>query len=385
MSTFALDNYVIQTNVGEGSFAQVFLAIHKKTGARVSIKVIPKQSPNAEENYLLSIQRELQILQMVNHPFIAHLYEIIENDEYYFVVMEYVQNGTLLNYINEKASLKEQEAARIFAQLVMVLQYLHETCNVCHRDIKAENILLDMNFNIRVIDFGLSNISPGNLMNTQCGSPAYASPEMILGQQYTFSSDIWSTGCVLYAMCCGKLPFYDENISRLAQKIVYAEPSYPPTLTPMCSDLLKKMLTKKASERITLEEIMNHPWVHHNVMEMTEVINKFEYDEELLKERLHLFGLEKQQVDQDVKAGVVNQGTVSYTIIKREFLMYSIHQIKSSQVNHPPRYGSIIKLDALPRLSKLDKCAPARRRSLTITYNPQSLIAKRRCPSMRLN
>ena len=323
---------------------------------------------------------------MVSHPFIAQLFEIIENEHYYFVVMEFVQNGTLLTYINERCQLKEQEAANIFAQMILVLKYLQDDCNVCHRDIKAENILMDTNYNICVIDFGLSNISPENLMNTQCGSPAYASPEMILGQQYTFSSDIWSCGCVLFAMVCGKLPFYDENISRLAQKIVYTEPQYPSTLSPMCTDLLKRILTKKPEERITINEIMNHDWVHHQIQEMTEVISKFEYDEEIIKERLNLFGLDYTQVMNDAQSNIVNQGTVALSIIKRELLMYSIHQIRNAQILKPMRHNSIAKLDPLPRLGKLDKCAPARRRSLTITCNPPPLInARRKIPSFRHN
>jgi serine/threonine protein kinase len=147
-------------------------------------------------------------------------------------------------------------------ELISVLDYLHHEKRVAHRDLKCENVLLDRYHNIRVIDFGLSNmfseLSP--TLQTACGSPAYAAPEMIQGQPYTQAADIWSSGIVLFAITAGYLPFDDDNVQRLLQKVVYTDPEYPPFFSPQLIDLLDKMLCKEPDHRMTTEGVKNHPW-----------------------------------------------------------------------------------------------------------------------------
>jgi serine/threonine protein kinase len=179
-----------------------------------------------------------------------------------FLVQEYVENGNLLDYVNTNGRLAEDQARRYFAQLVSVLDYLHAELKVAHRDLKCENVLLDRYNNIRVIDFGLSNqfteINP--VLRTACGSPAYAAPEMVKGNPYTPAADIWSAGILLFAIVAGYLPYDDDNIQRLLQKIVYTEVRYPAFMTPQLIDLLQKMICKDPQRRITLEMIKHHPW-----------------------------------------------------------------------------------------------------------------------------
>ena len=258
---FQIGNFILERNIGSGAFASVWRGKHSLSNSAVAIKVIAKSTISTEVAQT-RLQREISLLKQMDHPFIAEFFQMIENDEYYFLVMEYVEHGNLLDYVNTNGRLSEEQARRYFAQLVSVLEYLHEEKKVAHRDLKCENVLLDRYNNIRVIDFGLSNVfsdlSPE--LSTACGSPAYAAPEMIKGNTYTIAADIWSAGILLFAIVAGHLPFDDENVQRLLQKIVYTEAFYPSFLSPPLVDLLRKMICKDPDQRITLEKIKVHPW-----------------------------------------------------------------------------------------------------------------------------
>ena len=258
---FEIGSFVLERNIGSGAFAAVWRAHHSISNATVAIKVINKSTistPVARTR----LQREIALLKKMDHPFIAEFFHVIENDDCFFLVMEYVENGNLLDYVNGNGRLSEDQARRYFTQLVSVLEYLHVEKKVAHRDLKCENVLLDRYNNIRVIDFGLSNMFSDVCpqLNTACGSPAYAAPEMVKGNAYTQAADIWSAGILLYAITVGHLPFDDDNLQRLLQKIVYTEASYPSFLSPPLVDLLQKMICKDPDSRINLDRIKNHPW-----------------------------------------------------------------------------------------------------------------------------
>jgi serine/threonine protein kinase len=227
----------------------------------VAIKVILKSSidsPVAKTR----LQRELALLKQMKHPFIAELFFSGEDANNYYLVMEFVENCNLLEYVNDHGRLSEDQARRYFAELISVLDYLHNEKHVAHRDLKCENILLDHHNNVRIIDFGLSNVfnEASPTLQTACGSPAYVAPEMIQGQPYTQAADIWSSGIVLFSICAGWLPFDDDNVQRLLQKVVYTEVNYPPFLSPQLIDLLDKMICKEPENRITIDGVKNHPW-----------------------------------------------------------------------------------------------------------------------------
>jgi serine/threonine protein kinase len=164
--------------------------------------------------------------------------------------------------MNDNGRLSEDQARRYFTQLLTVLEYLHSEQKVAHRDLKCENVLLDRYNNIRLIDFGLSNqftdLNPQ--LRTACGSPAYAAPEMIQGNTYTYTADIWSAGILLFALVAGYLPFDDDRASGVLQKVVHSEVGYPAFISPQLRDLLQKMICKDPEERITLDMIKAHPW-----------------------------------------------------------------------------------------------------------------------------
>jgi serine/threonine protein kinase len=258
---FEIGGFVLEKNVGSGAFASVWRAHHKITEHVVAIKVIAKAGITTQVA-LTRLRREIAFLEKMEHPFVAEFFQVIENDADYFLVMEYAENGNLLDYVNTNGRLAEDQARRYFAQLISVLEYLHLERKVAHRDLKCENVLLDRYNNIRVIDFGLSNqfsdVNPK--LSTACGSPAYAAPEMVKGNTYTQAADIWSAGILLFAIVAGHLPFDDDNIQRLLQKIVYTEVRYPAFMTPQLVDLLQKMICKDPGRRINLDMIKNHPW-----------------------------------------------------------------------------------------------------------------------------
>lgn len=166
-------NYLMREQIGSGAFASVWLATHLTSQSNVAIKVISKASlQNA--NSKTRFNREVSILKRMHHPFIAEFFESIEDDRNYYIIMEYAENGNMSNFVNSKGQLTELQARHYFSELISVLDYLHEDRKVVHRDLKSENILLDKYNNIRVIDFGLSNVFTLNnpQLSTACGSPS---------------------------------------------------------------------------------------------------------------------------------------------------------------------------------------------------------------------
>lgn len=262
MQPVTIGNYSLLQLIGSGSFATVWLGEHKITGNKVAVKVISKTNMNSPQS-ITRFNREISLLKQLDHPFIAQLFDVIEDDEAYYLFMEYVDNCSLFTKVNIEGRLTENAARRYFCQLISALNYLHNEKFIVHRDLKPENILLDKYDNIRLIDFGLSNqfskSSPN--LNTACGSPAYAAPEMIQGYPYTKSADIWSAGVILYAMVAGTLPFDDQNVQILLQKVVYTNQTYPASMSRSLVDLLKRLLSKDPKKRLTISQIINHPWL----------------------------------------------------------------------------------------------------------------------------
>jgi serine/threonine protein kinase len=193
--------------------------------------------------------------------------------------MEYCGGGELFNYIVKHRRLAEDECSFFFYQIINGLESIHKY-NIAHRDLKPENILMTDNKIVKLIDFGLSNTyKEGKFLSTPCGSPCYASPEMVAGKSYDgFLIDIWSTGIVLYAMICGFLPFEDSNNDKLFEKILDSRVQFPSFVPSNVKDIIRKMLVPNPDKRIRIHEIKQHPFYIQgkNLMDRLFSVNKNE-------------------------------------------------------------------------------------------------------------
>ncbi|KXJ77816.1 hypothetical protein RP20_CCG006465 [Aedes albopictus] len=247
--------------LGQGTYGKVQLGINKETGQEVAIKTIKKSKIETEAD-LIRIRREVQIMSSVQHPNIIHIYEVFENREKMVLVMEFAAGGELYDYLSERKVLSEEEARRIFRQVATAIYYCHKH-KICHRDLKLENILLDENGHAKIADFGLSNVfDEQRLLATFCGSPLYASPEIVKGTPYLGPEvDCWSLGVLLYTLVYGAMPFDGANFKRLVKQISqgdYFEPKKPSRASP----LIREMLTVCPQRRANIEQICNHWWVN---------------------------------------------------------------------------------------------------------------------------
>jgi 5'-AMP-activated protein kinase catalytic alpha subunit len=212
------------------------------------------------------VQREINILHLCTHPHIIRLYEVIDTPTDIFLVQEYVSGGELFDYIVSKGRLSADEARNFFHQIISGVEYCHFQ-KIVHRDLKPENLLLDAKLNIKIADFGLSNLMrDGDFLRTSCGSPNYAAPEVISGHLYAGPEvDVWSCGVILYALLCGSLPFDDESIPNLFKKIKSGMYSLPTHLSQLAKNLIPRMLEVDPMKRITIPEIRLHPWFQHKL------------------------------------------------------------------------------------------------------------------------
>lgn len=175
------EQYILKEIIGEGTFGKVKLGIHVLTQEKVAIKILEKRKI-VDQDDVNRVNREVQILKRIRHPHIIQLLDLIETEDFIYLIMEYAQNGELFEYIVQNQRLNEHETSQFLQQLLSGVEYLHKFHGVVHRDLKPENLLLDYNNNIKIADFGLSNVYQKNeLLNTACGSPCYAAPEMIAG------------------------------------------------------------------------------------------------------------------------------------------------------------------------------------------------------------
>ncbi|KAF8135987.1 kinase-like domain-containing protein [Mycena galopus ATCC 62051] len=267
--------WILGECVGKGASGRVKIAKHQVTGKLAAVKILPlaplvssrasvdeQQAKNDKQR--LGIDREITMMKLMNHPNILRIYDVYEGAKELFLVLEYVEGGELFDFLVNRGRLPAEEAREYFKQIVYGLNYAH-TFSIIHRDLKPENILIASLSPplIKIADWGMAAFAPPALqLETSCGSPHYASPEIVNGERYQGNAtDIWSCGVILYALLTGRLPFDDKNVKVLLAKVKSGKFEMPGWIDPVATDLLSRMLVVDVSRRITIPEIMSHPWL----------------------------------------------------------------------------------------------------------------------------
>jgi serine/threonine protein kinase len=248
--------------LGKGAFGKVNLCLHTLTGRLVAIKSINKEKIKSERQKQ-KIKQETTIMETLSKSKnIVKIFETYETKKHICIVMEYICAGDLLTYIKKRSKLTEPVAKFIFKQIILGIKHIHDN-NIIHRDIKLDNILLDLDNNIKICDFGVSRkINIGEILFEQCGTPAYIAPEILINKGYEgFGVDIWSAGVVLYAMLSGTVPFKGNNLKELHDLIINGKYKEIKGVSKEAEDLIKKILEVDPKIRIKTEEILNHPWL----------------------------------------------------------------------------------------------------------------------------
>ena len=273
--------YDVVRTLGEGSFGKVKLATHRFTKQEVALKIISRKKLISRD-MAGRVEREIQYLQLLRHPHIIKLYEhqgfhnkkaladhcrytVITSPTDIIMVLEYA-GGELFDYLVKHGKMAETKARRFFQQIVCAVEYCHRH-KIVHRDLKPENLLLDSDLNVKIADFGLSNImTDGNFLKTSCGSPNYAAPEVISGKLYAGPEvDVWSCGVILYVLLVGRLPFDDDLIPALFKKIATGSYQTPPFVSSGARHIIHKMLKVNPVQRISIPDIRQDPWFNEDL------------------------------------------------------------------------------------------------------------------------
>ncbi|XP_026892277.1 serine/threonine-protein kinase SIK2 isoform X2 [Acinonyx jubatus] len=317
--------YDIEGTLGKGNFAVVKLGRHRITKTEVAIKIIDKSQLDAVN--LEKIYREVQIMKMLDHPHIIKLYQVMETKNMLYLVTEYAKNGEIFDYLANHGRLNESEARRKFWQILSAVDYCHGR-KIVHRDLKAENLLLDSNMNIKLADFGFGNFfKSGELLATWCGSPPYAAPEVFEGQQYEGPQlDIWSMGVVLYVLVCGALPFDGPTLPILRQRVLEGRFRIPYFMSEDCEHLIRRMLVLDPSKRLTIAQIKEHKWMLVEVPVQRPVLypqgqenepSIGEFNEQVLR-LMHSLGIDQQKTIESLQNKSYNHfAAIYYLLVER--------------------------------------------------------------------
>ena len=262
MDSHIFEPFLVREKIGSGAFSNVFLAEHPASQAKIAIKEVHIKDSGNDEKMKTHLVREINFIKAASSNYIIQLFDVIESSDRVFLLFEYAENGNLGQFIRRRGPLEGENLRLAAAQITVMLNYLHNTMKIVHRDIKAENVLFDKNWNLKLADFGLcvSYYNGAEDFNSICGSLQYMAPEIIKNKQYNRSIDIWSAGVLFFYMATGHFPFEEISMQLLLNKITAYEPNYPTNLDKNLLDLIQKMLIKNPQKRIKAEEMLNHPY-----------------------------------------------------------------------------------------------------------------------------
>uniref|UniRef100_A0A4W6D1J2 non-specific serine/threonine protein kinase n=1 Tax=Lates calcarifer TaxID=8187 RepID=A0A4W6D1J2_LATCA len=360
--------YDIERTLGKGNFAVVKLARHRITKTEVAIKIIDKTQLDAVN--LEKIYREVQIMKMLDHPHIIKLYQVMETKNMLYLVTEYAKNGEIFDYLAKHGRLSELEARRKFWQILSAVEYCHNR-NIVHRDLKAENLLLDGHMNIKIADFGFGNFfQPGEPLATWCGSPPYAAPEVFEGQQYEGPQlDIWSMGVVLYVLVCGALPFDGPTLPVLRQRVLEGRFRIPYFMTEDCEHLIRRMLVLDPSKRLSVAQIKEHKWMALDVPVQRPVLYQQplsaegeagvgEYSEQVLR-LMHSLGIDQHKTIESLQNKSYNHFAAIYYLLverlKAHRCSFPVEQRLDARQRRPSTIAeqTVVKVTAGPQVGLL--------------------------------
>ncbi|XP_017267622.1 serine/threonine-protein kinase NIM1 [Kryptolebias marmoratus] len=252
--------YKIRGEIGCGNFSHVKLGIHALTKDKVAIKILDKTKLDQKTQRLLS--REISSMEKLHHPNIIRLYEVVETLSQLHLVMEYASGGELYTKITTEGKLSDTESKIVFAQILSAVKHMHEN-NIIHRDLKAENVFYTSNTCVKVGDFGFSTMSRRDeTLNTFCGSPPYAAPELFRDEHYVgVFVDIWALGVMLFFMVTCTMPFRADTVAKLKRCIMEGAYILPTWVPEACQRLIRGILQPVPSDRYTVEQMMGCEWL----------------------------------------------------------------------------------------------------------------------------
>ncbi|XP_056101979.1 serine/threonine-protein kinase BRSK1 isoform X2 [Rhinichthys klamathensis goyatoka] len=363
--------YRLEKTLGKGQTGLVKLGIHCITSQKVAIKIVNREK--LSESVLMKVEREIAILKLIEHPHVLKLHDVYENNKYLYLVLEHVSGGELFDYLVKKGRLTPKEARKFFRQIISALDFCHSH-SICHRDLKPENLLLDERNNIRIADFGMASLQVGDsLLETSCGSPHYACPEVIRGEKYDGRrADVWSCGVILFALLVGALPFDHDNLRQLLEKVKSGVFHMPHFIPPDCQALLRGMIEVDPEKRFTLEAIQTHAWYQAGRNEpcpeqppprrvcMGRIMSLTELDPDVL-DSMYSLGCFRDRVKlaQDLQCEEDNQEKMIYYLLldrKERYPSYEDEDLPPRNEIDPPRK----RVDS-PMLTRHGRCRPERK------------------------
>ncbi|XP_072549478.1 serine/threonine-protein kinase BRSK1 isoform X1 [Salminus brasiliensis] len=363
--------YRLEKTLGKGQTGLVKLGVHCITGQKVAIKIVNREK--LSESVLMKVEREIAILKLIEHPHVLKLHDVYENNKYLYLVLEHVSGGELFDYLVKKGRLTPKEARKFFRQIISALDFCHSH-SICHRDLKPENLLLDEKNNIRIADFGMASLQVGDsLLETSCGSPHYACPEVIRGEKYDGRrADVWSCGVILFALLVGALPFDHDNLRQLLEKVKSGVFHMPHFIPPDCQALLRGMIEVNPEKRLTLEAIQKHAWYQGGRNEpcpeqppprrvcVKRILSLTELDPDVL-DSMYSLGCfrDRGKLTRDLQCEEENQEKMIYYLLldrKERYPSYEDEDLPPRNDIDPPRK----RVDS-PMLTRHGRCRPERK------------------------
>uniref|UniRef100_A0A8D3E437 Protein kinase domain-containing protein n=1 Tax=Scophthalmus maximus TaxID=52904 RepID=A0A8D3E437_SCOMX len=359
--------YRLEKTLGKGQTGLVKLGVHCITGQKVAIKIVNREK--LSESVLMKVEREIAILKLIEHPHVLKLHDVYENNKYLYLVLEHVSGGELFDYLVKKGRLTPKEARKFFRQIISALDFCHSH-SICHRDLKPENLLLDEKNNIRIADFGMASLQVGDsLLETSCGSPHYACPEVIRGEKYDGRrADVWSCGVILFALLVGALPFDHDNLRQLLEKVKSGVFHMPHFIPPDCQSLLKGMIEVNPEKRLTVRDCAHMGGRNEPCPEqppprrvcVRRISSLTELDPDVL-DSMHSLGCFRDRVKltRDLQCEEENQEKMIYYLLldrKERYPSYEDEDLPPRNDVDPPRK----RVDS-PMLTRHGRCRPERK------------------------